>query len=374
MILPSDPLDLAVLLYKKLEDVRVDRSRDIEGTVPPGFDYSDVVRELARFELLTSEDRDSRKVEFSAPRYFFASLSMLLDAPSRRAAVPSPRFYVADLDYCYPESGVQPELIRNYFLAVDLFQSFRKLADHEQVLGEAVTLVFLHNRKLEITSDYTTGDLRDISEFQRFQKEFFSATAHAQQKAAVIKSVLVDLFEGEVRIPFAEVLRRFNAIVSNSESNYELYVSEFSFQKVKAQIEQEKFELTAKLNKVFSDIQNQLLAIPAALVLVGGQMERTGAWSVKNLFIWLGALVFSKLMDLLISNQQHTLDAIKREIDQQWELLQGQHRGVALRFRESYNSLNKRYKHQVNLLRTVSAVVGLAFLLSTAMLVWYSMA
>jgi hypothetical protein len=352
MTLPADPLDLAVSLFKTLDNVRVEGGRNIEGEVPATLDYSEVVQQLETCELLISVDDFARSVEFSAPVNFFLSLDVLLEAPSRRIFAVS-RFYLVDLDYFHGVSDVVPEPVRHYFVAVDLFQLLRKL---------------------EITGEYDARDLTALKGFPILRDEFFDSNTHAQQKASIVKTVLIETFQGEPRVRLGDVLRRFDSILSNTESNYELYVSEFSFQKIKNQIEQEKFDLTAKLNKVFSDIQNQLLAIPAALVLVGGQMERTGAWSLKNLFIWLGALVFSKLMDLLISNQRHTLDAIKHEIDQQWELIEGQHRGIALRFKPSYDELRKRYSHQVNLLRTVSTVVGTALFLSTAMLIWYSMA
>jgi len=364
MTLPADP---------PLDNVRVEGGRNIEGEVPATLDYSEVVQQLETCELLISVDDFARSVEFSAPVNFFLSLDVLLEAPSRRIFAVS-RFYLVDLDYFHGVSDVVPEPVRHYFVAVDLFQLLRKIADHEHSLGESVVLVFLQSRKLEITGEYDARDLTALKGFPILRDEFFDSNTHAQQKASIVKTVLIETFQGEPRVRLGDVLRRFDSILSNTESNYELYVSEFSFQKIKNQIEQEKFDLTAKLNKVFSDIQNQLLAIPAALVLVGGQMERTGAWSLKNLFIWLGALVFSKLMDLLISNQRHTLDAIKHEIDQQWELIEGQHRGIALRFKPSYDELRKRYSHQVNLLRTVSTVVGTALFLSTAMLIWYSMA
>src|SRR5690606_22892972 len=108
------------------------------------------------------------------------------------------------------------------------------------------------------------------------------------------------------------------------------------FQKVKAEVEREKLEFTTRLNKIFSDIQNQLLAIPAAMILVGGQMKQVNAFSLSNILIWLGSLVFSILMLLLIRNQRNTLAAIKNEIDHQWELIGGSHQAVSGLFEKSY--------------------------------------
>ena len=138
-------------------------------------------------------------------------------------------------------------------------------------------------------------------------------------------------------------------------------------------LEKEKLDATTKLNKVFSDVQNQLLAIPAALILVGGQMEDAGgSWTSKNIVIWLGCLVFAILMNLLIRNQCHTLQAVKQEIDQQWLQIKGKYHSVADRFESSYGQLNHRYRHQIWLIRVISLLVSISLAVSTGMLLWFS--
>ena len=83
-------------------------------------------------------------------------------------------------------------------------------------------------------------------------------------------------------------------------------------------------------------------------------------------------MVFALLMNLLINNQRHTLRAIKLEIDQQWDLIQGKHKTVAEQFKDNYRQLDDRYAHQHRLLGTVSALVAAALAFATGMLLWYS--
>lgn len=372
MTLPNDPLELAVLLHQQMPESRFIDGGFIEGVLPENWDFQQVVDQLEALELRGSEVAAERRLEFSAPHNFFWSLDALLAAAERRIQPPA-RFYLADLRYSHPAVDADiPVAIARYQQAARLFRALQGVADHETKVGNSSSLIFLQQQKLEITAGYQATDLAELPQLDDFESDFIESTTHKQQKATILRSVLFELFGSQAKISFASVLANFKQLVDQVVSSYQLYVSEFSFQKVKAEIEKEKLEFTTKLNKVFADIQNQLLAVPAALILIGGQMENGGAWSIKNLLIWSGAMVFALLMNLLINNQRHTLRAIKLEIDQQWDLIQGKHKTVADQFKSNYRQLDDRYQHQHRLLGTVSTLVAAALAFATGMLLWYS--
>lgn len=373
MNLPSDPLDLAILLRREMQQSRINEDGNSEGVLPTHMDFQQVLDAIEHCDLRgPSDDSASRKLEFSLPPHYYLSMEMLLRAPARRVEPPS-NFYVEDLDYRYSVGADNlPSEISQYLQACRLFHALTQVADDERRLAGMVTLVFLHNQKLEITTEYGKEHLRDLPRLEEFEQQYFISSTHKQQKATILRTALFNIFSGQSKVSLSDILERFSEFVEHVESSYQLYVSEFSFQKVKAEIEKEKLEFTTKLNKVFSDIQNQLLAVPAALILIGGQMENGGTWSIKNLLIWSGAMVFALLMNLLINNQRHTLRAIKLEIDQQWDLIQGKHKTVADQFKDNYRQLDDRYAHQHRLLGTVSALVAAALAFATGMLLWYS--
>ncbi|UBH29235.1 hypothetical protein [Aeromonas enteropelogenes] len=192
------------------------------------------------------------------------------------------------------------------------------------------------------------------------------------RKKTIIKTVLFEMFSGRENVPLLDLLHQFDDFMKRVHASYQLYVSEFSFEKVKEQIEKEKLDATMKINKIFSDIQNQLLAVPAALILAGGQMIKEDSWSTKNISIWLGVVVMSIFMTMLIRNQRNTLQAVKKEIDQQWLQLEGKYHSVASRFRNSYKQLNTRSCHQEWLIKIISFLVTLSLLVTTLLLLYYS--
>lgn len=373
MTLPNDPLELAILLHREVGEQQIN-GRLVEGTLPVGYDFEDVLARLDASDLRgPASDPATRRFEFSLPAHFYLTVDELLRAPARRIQPPE-RFYVAELGYVFSAGSADlPPVLQAYLDATHLFGLLRHAADHASVQGSEVRLFFLQAQKLEITPAYTQADLTQLPQLVAFERDFVQSEIHRQQKVTILRTVLFELFKGQSQVTFGAVLAHFADLAQQFHDSYQLYVTEFSFQKIKAAVEREKLDFIAKLNKVFSDIQNQLLAIPVALILVAGQMESQAGWAAKNLLIWAGALVFSLLMDLLIRNQRNTLEAIHQEIGQQQQLIQEQHRSVAGQFISSFTQLQNRYTHQCRLLSTLDVLVAFSLAVATGMLLWYSL-
>ena len=222
--------------------------------------------------------------------------------------------------------------------------------------------------------DYSSEDLVELKGVAAFAKDFINTDAHVEQKKTIVKSILLEMKkEAEAdRFSIGLIMSRFDEFSRRVSSSYQLYVSEFSFQKIKAEVEKSKFEALAKINKVFSEIQNQLLAVPVALVVVCGQMEVSNGFSLKNLFIMAGSLVFAIFMFFLILNQRNTLRTIFLEMTAEWDLIKGKHNAVKLKFDEPYKLLRKRYRYQSILLEAVGLVVLVSFSITVGMFFYYS--
>lgn len=369
--LPTDPLDLTILLYKHLQDHKVIDGQ-ITGRVDQAEDFAELCTALEQANLLINSNAADRTVECHTGKGFFLSLADLLVAPARRLKPPG-RFYLADSDTLFVgDEAALPQPGRNYLAATRLHALLEQVSDYQGGVGADKTLVFLHKEKIELTSGYTVADLHALTGLDAFGAEFIASHTHHEQKRTILKTVLLELFSGRVRLPFSELLARFDEFVDKVRASYQLYVAEFSFQKVKAEVEKEKLDAMVKLNKVFSDVQSQLLAVPVALVLVGGQMANKGVMTSKNLLIWLGALVFAVLMDLLIRNQRHTLRAVKNEIDQQRQQIETKYQSIASRFADIYREIEDRHTHQQRLIWVVDVLVAISLGITTVLLLCFS--
>jgi hypothetical protein len=369
--LPHNPLDLTILLFKNMQPRQLFDGQ-LSGKVKDSFDFEVLVPALESADLLINANATNRTIECHVGKGFFESLDDVLIAPARRLSVPKP-FYLADDDYLYSDSDTGlPAKVKNYVAATKLYALFAKEADHQGGIGDNKTLVFLHKEKIEITSEYSADDLHDLTGLTEFEVNFICSETHQEQKRTILKTVLLELFSGQKKVRFSELLARFDEFIEKVQSSYQLYVAEFSFQKVKAEVEKEKLDAMIKLNKVFSDIQGQLLAVPVALVLVCGQMEDKCELTTKNFSIWLGALIFTIFMDLLIRNQRHTLKAVKNEIDQQRQQLESKYKTIASRFENIYTEIDGRHTHQKRLIWIVEALVAISLAITTVALWWYS--
>ena len=375
-MLPTTKLELAIAVYILLERRTFDQGR-INGVLPPEV-FQEASEALDRHGLLERSSADKREVVFLPPldqnSFFAFSLDDLLKGSQRRQCVPE-KFYLADVGFLYEGDYVNaPPEVQSYIDAVTLVGLFSPpLADHLVPKG-VPKLIFFHGEKIELLLNYTQGDLAGLKGVADFAKDFIHTDAHVEQKKTIVKSILLEMKkEAEAdKFTIGLVFSRFDEFSRRVSSSYQLYVSEFSFQKIKAEVEKSKFEALAKINKVFSEIQNQLLAVPVALVVVCGQMEAGNGFSLKNLFIIAGSLVFAVFMFFLILNQRNTLRTIFLEMTAEWDLIKGKHNAVKVKFDEPYKLLRKRYRYQSILLEAVGLVVLVSFFITVGMFFYYS--
>ncbi|WP_417500762.1 hypothetical protein [Marinobacter sp.] len=382
MTIPTDDkLKLAIWLYKNLEDTERVQSRELKGALPKGVDFDEIENALDEFEMASVGCRkETRTIQFSAPSsdgFFAWSMEDLLKNPSRSRHAPT-RFYIADLDYLHPDQkDSMPNQVKGYFQRLKLIDALQPpFADYKYSAAGPETLVFISEKKLEISINISASELDPTPAIDKLIEDYIFSTEHKNHKHTIIRTCITDLFAATgskiTNISISDLFKEADILLEDAKDNYDLFISEFSFKKIKNEIEREKLEFTIKLNTVFSSIQNQLLAIPVALVLVGGQMENTGNWNQKNIVIWLGGFVFAFLLSLLVRNQKNTLTAVRQEIDQQWKKIQSDHRPVADRFSDLYWTLEERHKHQTWLIRIVDALVAASLFAGTAYLLWIS--
>lgn len=306
--------------------------------------------------------------------FFAFSLDDFLSTSQRRQSVPA-KFYLADIDYLYDgDYDGSPEVVRSYVDAVKLIGLLSPpLADHIVPKG-AAKLIFFHGEKIELFLDYSPEEMSCLNGVASFSQEYINTETHVEQKRTIVKSILLEMKKevGDDKLHAGLIMSRFEEFARRVSSSYQLYVSEFSFQKIKAEVEKSKFEALSKINKVFSDIQNQLLAVPVALVVVCGQMEVVNGFSLKNVFILAGSFVFAIFMLFLILNQRSTLATIFLEMTAEWDLIKGKHNAVKLKFDAPYKLLRSRYRYQAILLELVGLVVLVSFGVALGVFFYYS--
>lgn len=365
-------LDSLVSIYRRLEKREMSRGR-VSG-IASDHDFEEIVSTLETHDVLIANDPNTKSVTFkatsTATEYFSASMADLLTAPSRKRKAPT-TFYVADLDFLYNgEINKCPTPVKSYLEHTCLVSLLEKISDHQ---GDISKLIFFHKEKFDLQINYSAEHLSPICRLNEFKKKFVEDDIHSEQKKTIIKSVLLEFHnEFDKKLSTGLIAEKFEEFYRRVSSSYQLYVSEFSFQKIKAEVEKSKFEFITRINKVFSDIQNQLLVVPASLILVGSQYETSNSMTLKNLIIFCGAIAFAAFMMLLILNQRNTLLSILNEINNELQLIKQKHSSVKLQFDDQYKLLETRFLYQYILLEIVSLIVALALAAASALFFYFS--
>jgi hypothetical protein len=312
------------------------------------------------------------KVSVGQSAFFSPTWAHLLASHNFKYAPPEV-YYVAEDDYFSTEKR-ETVSSRRYAAILSLLKVLREVADYCDESLSGLKFVFLNKTKLELPVRYEADHLRDVPKVKDLENDMFETSSkHKGQRQAIIKVLLNELLKDTAEdARFAKLLSDFPLFTQRYKDSYELYIAEFSFETVLDEVKAHKLDYTIKLNKVFSDIQNQLLAIPAALILVGSKLTPKGFVEWQNSLTMLGCVIFVALMDLLVRNQYNTLTAILDEIHKQTDLLISKHAALLSKFKDPYEDLEKRHAHQRWLIRIVDALVAAMFLCCVAIYYWYS--
>jgi hypothetical protein len=367
--LPNNPHDFALWLLEQLEDL--DHADNIcEGKLPANWNFQDVVRQLDGVGggLAGVSSEATRTIEFHpASAMVYKSLDELFAHPANLRSVPA-RFTVLDLHYTHGNAASVPEQIANYQAAAQLCQLLPKVADHPANNGMAQHFIKSHDSKLEVKLEYGTSDLVPLPSLPLFKSEYVDDIHHQDQKRNIIRTTLIEQFKGKPSISISNLLPCFETFMENLRSSYAMYTVDFSFEKIRTEVEKQNLEDTLRLNKTVSDIQNQLLALPAALVLAGAGIQK--GESLKNLTIWIGVCIFAWMMRTLLKNQGHSISAIQQEIDFRQLNLAGKPEGVSERFSEAFRVLKERAKTQERVMLGMTRAVGVMWLVVTALTIF----
>ena len=309
-----------------------------------------------------------------------------------RLSVNQPRIglgiLAVDMDALLRARKAHVEERKNYFIVKELYadrdpnpptiiQHYRSLLAFIQLLKESAAyletdkeeLIFIYEGKFTIPVTYTAQDLLSLDSVSITKiRDSLIEDTHREQRFAILADTLIGLLKGTPPTErFNVLLSHLGELYSKYADGYRLFVSNFSYDKVISQLESAKVEYTGKIHKAFSDIQNQILGIPVATVVVATQMKcasDVGYAFWVNIAVLAGCWIFVLLVGLLICNQRHTLTVLGDEINRQKTLIEQEYQPISAQFRDIFEGLNTRLAHQKLVLGAISFVLGIGLLLA----------
>lgn len=383
MATPQQKLDLLVKAYRSLSSVQWG-PRTVKGYLPPvneevssllsELDAEDLIEVTANINGLNVLVSDinyesypgaSVEVELAIDQgpntpfvRTFSDLLNLHGALHKRPAV----FFVDEPRYYSEDSIEPPEIIQKYFSTISFIKVLKGIADFvDETDPRFLRLIYLLKEKYEIKVVYDAGDVEMLSTSDTLI-DFTQNSPHEINKRDILKSVVIDLIKSS-DTPFKTLLRSIHEISRRATDNYAIFVSEFSFEKIRDEIEKRKSEFIIRINRTFADIQDKLLGIPIALIIAATQIDIKNGYT-KNTAIITGISIFTILMGMLINNQLHNLEAIKDEYDYQREMLKKEYSSLHAKIASAFDTINARWKRLKYTFYFLSLIMILNYIIS----------
>lgn len=327
------------------------------------------------FVLINEENPSTlavgQSVEISvSPRLGFGLLKRDIDAlltGTRKTRIKEPSFFLMADGISNTDVVGDDHLVSRYRVVLQFIQLLKRAAAFLD--SDEPSLVFIKDGKFELPIEYDADDLKrlPLSVIRDLLKVLPEGT-HEKQCASILAEAVISLTEHLASHQrFKHLLTNASELKKQFEQGYQLFAAGFSYEKVRDQVEAARVEYSGKIHKVFSDIQNQLLGIPVATIIVATQMKDVKTVGYEfwvNTAVLVGCWVFSILMVFLLHNQSHTLAVLRDEIDRQKRQLTKEYSAVAGSFTDTFRYLAKRAFTQRVILWIIDGFVVLGLLLS----------
>lgn len=291
---------------------------------------------------------DKIEVHIGAPKLSIGILAKdfddLLKGPRGFIEFP-PRFYVVEGRLSNRDTSAT--MLRRYQTIV-LF--VRLLAEAATFLDrEEQKLFYFKDGKVELPVWHNSAVLTkaDTAAIKRLLLQF-EDQLHRKQKLDLLGDAVARLVKSqteETRFPY--LILNIDQLVTSIEADYRLFVSSFSYDKIRTDIENASLDFVTRIHKTFVDIQGQLLGVPIATIVVASQFKSAitcGVEAWTNLAVLAGAWIFVIFLSVSIVNQLFTLNAIMSEVKRQRARLEGDFAAISDKFVGSFTSLVSRIR------------------------------
>lgn len=223
-------------------------------------------------------------------------------------------FYIQELNYNNKSSG-NHEKIEKYKTLLGLIQKL--ISKSKFVKDEDVKTLFLFQENKFIELPIDNGIVYEDflqSENIGLIGEYVKNIDDYKEKRSIFLQELIDFLSPEKSNRFQYLLSNFKEFFERCNTSFEFYLSNFSYNKVKMEIDNSVLEHSKNIRNIINDAQSKLIAIPAAFVLAATQIDFADVISIKNIIIIVSSFIFSYIISIFIQNQKNALNIVSENV------------------------------------------------------------
>ncbi len=224
-------------------------------------------------------------------------------------------FYIQELNYKNTSSANQ-EKIEKYNTLLALIQKL--VSKSKFVKDEDVKTLFLfqENKFIELSIDNSIV-YEDFLQPENLAliREYVINIDDYKEKRSIFLQELIDFLSTEKSNRFQYLLSNFKEFFERCNTSFEFYLSNFSYNKLKMEIDNSVLEHSKNIRNIINDAQSKLIAIPVAFVLAATQIDFSNAFSIKNTIVLVSSFIFSYIISIFIQNQKNALSIISENVE-----------------------------------------------------------
>jgi hypothetical protein len=260
-------------------------------------------------------------------------------------SIPNTIYYIEELR-CY--STDCNEFIDKYSDVISLINSIKNIARHTYTDIDILnSLIFREDKALLLPFIYDAISIQQITTSDIFKiKEItpiFSEEENSDKKQLFINELIEFLVPQSENERFVFFLSHIVEFVDRANNAYQYYIRNFSYNKLKTELDNAALEYSKKIQSVINDAQSKLVVIPAAFVLGVSSMDFPKILNTKNIIIICSLFIFALLIELFVRNQKSALKFIQKNIDDYKQTYKSMKANI---IRESFCLVDNEWKNQ----------------------------
>ncbi|MEN2436728.1 hypothetical protein AAH994_15025 [Weeksellaceae bacterium A-14] len=258
-----------------------------------------------------------------------------------------------------------------YSLVIDLIDELQKIAKYSYKEEEILNAIIVREDKsLFLYLKYSAEDIDSIDDNELTLISSFidilKSDTTTDKRNIYLNQLIEFLSDKEELIRFSFLIQNFKDYIKVSSSTYNYYQRNFSYNKLKVELDAKALEFYQKLQGVINDSQTKLIAIPTALVFALSTLDYIDINSLKNYLIVVGLILFCMFIQIFINNQKSAINFIEENIT----YYKNTHANNKSELEKSFSKVDTERKKQIKRLRQIQILLWLVPVLTLSVIVF----
>lgn len=253
-------------------------------------------------------------IDLSKFDYYYEDFKEFL--ASNKYGLKNEDFYIFDLDYHHSLSEGNRK-ITNFLKIQSIISFLKKLSTYEKETKGLLELFFNKPDKIcSVIIDYNENEIVNLSLIKSITdlNQHVFETSDKETRIRLFTNEMMNLLSSK-DYQFKTVLKNWDLISGSYRNSFQIYLSEFSFEKIKTSSQEYFHELTDRIYSTINKFSAYILAIPVAYILILRFFDFNGENFAKDSFlVVIGLLYFIVIWFVLLNNLSKAFETIENDI------------------------------------------------------------